>query len=136
MKRINKPATVGLALAAFVVTFSLMEGPAHAEPFLGKWRAEAEVRDGVRKKIPRAVVMTIEFASGGKFRQTVKMGKRSSPPEEGEWKLKEGKLVVKSGPSKGRRTTKLFEYRRSGKKLQLTMKLGKETVVLHLRRAR
>lgn len=133
MKRMNVLTTVMSALIALVV-FATLELPAHAASFQGRWRAVVEVRDGVRKSIPKAVKMIVEFASGGAFRQTVKMGRHTSPPEVGEWKIKRGKLIVKSGPSKGRRTTKVFGYRVRGAKLQLTMQLGKEKVVLHLRR--
>ena len=125
-----------MALIAFVLMTSHMEGLAHANPFLGKWRAVAETRGGARTMVPKAVVMIIEFAGGGKFRQTVKMGKKTSAPELGEWKILDGKLVVKAGVSKGRRTTRVFKYRRKGKSLLLSMKVDKETVVLQLRRAR
>jgi hypothetical protein len=133
MKRID-PLATGLALIVLVMLTTSLATPAHAAPFEGRWRAVVEVRDGARKAIPKAVKMIVEFAAGGSFRQTVKMGRHTSPPEVGEWKIKRGKLVVKSGPSKGRRTTKVFGYRVRGGKLQLTMQLGKEKVVLHLRR--
>ena len=134
MKRMDPLAQVALTVVAFVVLATQLELPAHAAPFEGRWRAVVEVRDGARKAIPKAVKMIVEFAAGGAFRQTVKMGRHTSPPEVGEWKVKRGKLIVKSGPSKGRRTTKVFGYRVKGGRLTLTMQLGKEKVVLHLRR--
>jgi hypothetical protein len=134
MKRMDTLPRVALALIAFVALTTQLELPAHAASFEGKWRAVVEVRNGVRKSIPKAVKMVVDFVSGGAFRQTVKMGRHTSPPEVGEWKIKGGKLIVKSGPSKGRRTTKVFGYRVKRGRLQLTMQMGKEKVVLHLRR--
>lgn len=122
-----------LLLSLIVFTSSR---PAEAAPFVGKWRAVAEVRDGKRTPVPGGVKMVLIFKSSGAFKQSVKMGKRAARDETGTWKLSGGKLVVKSGPSKSRRTTKRFSYRKSGRKLLLSTTYGTQKVVLHLKPAR
>jgi len=109
---------------------------AQAAPFTGSWRAVAEVRDGVRTAVPKAVKMVLTFGSNGQFRQVVQMGARAARPETGTWALSGGKLVVKSGPSSGRRSTRRFGYRVSRGRLLLSTQVGKQKVVMHLRRGR
>jgi len=124
-------------LSVVILIFTLADAaPVMAASFVGRWRAVAESRDGVRKSIPKAVKMIIVFSANGDFRQTVQMGKRPGKPEVGTWKLGGRGVIVKSGPSKRRQTVKRFAYRVSRGHLYLTMKLGKETVVIDLRRKR
>ena len=130
------PAMSRIASLLAAATLIATSTPAAAASFVGKWRAIAEVRNGVRRSVPKAVKMILHFKSGGAFKQTVTMGKRAPRPENGSWALEGGKLVVRSGPSPSKQSTRRFGYRISRGRLLLSTQYGKEKIVIQLRRTR